>query len=85
MTTPDDVLTPAEAGEAIKVDPRRVRAWIRAGELPAIDVSLPNARRRAYRIRRGEWEAFIQRREVAPTPHPRRVAGGRRRSSFMPE
>ena len=44
--------------EALAVDVRRVRLWIKSGELPAVDVG-PRTRNRRWRIAQADLEAFL--------------------------
>lgn len=66
--------TPPELARELGVAAEKIIAWIRSGELAAIDVSerRGNGRPR-YRVRAEEWRQFLERREVGaePTPCPR--------------
>ena len=65
---PDQLLDPREAGALLRVSPSQVRAWARAGELPAI--ALPGtgakAERTSWRFRRGELLAWLESRGESP-------------------
>ncbi len=56
MTTnnPSEMLTPAQVGAELNISPRYVRAWIRAGTLPASKLGP-----RTQRVRRDDLEAFL--------------------------
>ena len=66
-------LTPAEVAEMLAVGAGRVFAWIRAGELPAMHVSVTTkSQRPQYRIARGDFDAFLDARRVRTRRGPRR-------------
>lgn len=52
--------------EALTVDQRRVKAWIRSGELPAVDVGPPGGKHRRWRISQEAIDVFLARRSAAP-------------------
>lgn len=61
-------LTPRELAERLKVDPGKVTAWIRSGQLLATDISLnPGIGKARYRISETEADRFLRSR----TQHPR--------------
>lgn len=62
------MLTPQQLADRLSVDVDKVRGWCRSGELPAIDVSDKGSRRPQYRIDERDIEAFVKRRNAAPTP-----------------
>ncbi len=49
-------LTVEEVGELFRVNIETVRRWIRAGELPALNLGGP---RSGYRIKRADLDSFI--------------------------
>ena len=51
-------LTPEEIAAKLRVDISTVRRWIKAGQLPALQVG------RQYRIEEPAYEAFLKSREV---------------------
>lgn len=80
MNTDRKGLTPPEVASLYGVEPAKVIAWIRAGELPAVNLATrPDARRPRYRIREADLDVFEQRRAVKPpsppaTRRPRRTS-----------
>ncbi len=81
MTTTRTHLKPSEVAAQRGIDVGNVLAWIRAGELPAIDVSKRRGGRPRWRIDVADLAAFeASRRNVQPkiTSTPRR---SRRRES----
>jgi hypothetical protein len=58
-------LTPAAFGERIGVSAEHVRSLIQAGEIRALDVSLPGSKRVEYRISDSEYERFVEARATA--------------------
>ena len=48
-----DVITIEDAAQQLKVQPKTVREWLRAGRLEGIKAG------RLWRIRREEWERFL--------------------------
>jgi excisionase family DNA binding protein len=71
-------LSPPQVAEQLGIDPEKVIAWIRRGELNACNVAEIVGGRPRYRIDPAELAAFLQRRSTAPTPKParRRKASG---------
>lgn len=67
--------TPPELAGENAVSHQTILALIESGELPAVDFSLTRKRPR-YRVKRSDWEAFLERRTVKPRPPvtPRRRA-----------
>jgi len=65
--------------EALAVDERRVRGWIRSGELPAVDVGPARGKHRRWRIAQSDLELFLARRAAtrpaAPARRRRREEG----------
>ena len=61
-------LTPPEFAKLRGIDVHRVLAWIRSGELAAINVASTLSGRPRYRIRPEDAEAFERRRLVLPMP-----------------
>ena len=58
----EDVFTVKEVAKQLRIDEKTVRAWIRRGELPAIDIG------GEYRIRQTALDDFIKRREKRDKP-----------------
>ena len=52
---PEEPLTVEEVAAELRIHPETVRAWIRTGELDALDIG------REYRIYRADLNDFIQR------------------------
>lgn len=55
----DQWMTTAQVAELFQVTEETIRRWIRAGELPVLDLG---ARKGGYRIRRADIDAFIRQR-----------------------
>jgi excisionase family DNA binding protein len=72
--------TPAELARLLRVSPDRIRAWIKAGELGAIDTARHRCGRPRYVILPHHLKEFEQRRSTAPPPKPSRR---RRRPSVI--
>ena len=58
-TGPEQWLTTQEVAEELRVNEETVRRWIRAGELPVLDLG---GGRAGYRVRRSDLQRFIQER-----------------------
>ena len=53
--------------EALSVDERRVRQWIKSGELPACNCgSTGSGKKPRWRISQNDLDAFLQRRSATP-------------------
>lgn len=70
-------LTPPEVASLYGVEPAKVIAWIRSGELPAINLATrADAKRPRYRIREADLDVFEQvrlaKRPPRSTRRPRR-------------
>jgi hypothetical protein len=63
--------------EALAVDERRVRGWIKSGELQAIDVGPARGKHRRWRISQDALDVFLARRSATP---PAPVTRRRRRA-----
>ncbi|MFV1968387.1 MAG: helix-turn-helix domain-containing protein, partial [Pirellulaceae bacterium] len=61
-------LTPPELASRWGISPEKVVAWVRSGELRAIDASTRRGGRPRYLIDISDVEAFERRRAVAPPP-----------------
>jgi excisionase family DNA binding protein len=60
-------ITVLEAAQELGVNEGTVLAWIRSGELRAVNVSCrQNGRRPTWRISRERLQEFLRRREVGP-------------------
>ncbi len=55
----DQWMTTAQVAELFQVTEETIRRWIRAGELPVLDLG---ARKGGYRIKRSDIDAFIRQR-----------------------
>jgi len=62
--SPDSFLTPPEVAKRLRVSPDKILAWIRRGELKAVNVS--NGGRPRFRISPNDLGAFLTSREVPP-------------------
>jgi len=69
-----DYLTPPAVAKLLHVRPDRVRAWIRSGQLRAVDLS--DGTRPRFRISESDLQIFLNRRSAAPEP---KVSRRRRR------
>ena len=65
------MLTPPDVARRLAVKPDRVIAWIRSGELRALNVSDGRVRPR-FRIDPADLEEFLARRAVQPPPRRQR-------------
>jgi|PlaIllAssembly_1097288.scaffolds.fasta_scaffold280225_2 excisionase family DNA binding protein len=63
-----DYLTPPEVARLLRVRESKVAAWIRTGQLVAINLS--EGRRPRYRVRRTDLEAYLEQRAVVPESKP---------------
>jgi excisionase family DNA binding protein len=61
-TNEDEVLTVKQVADELHVNDKRVRRWIQAGELIAIDLG------RDYRIYRRDLNEFIRKRRTGKDP-----------------
>jgi hypothetical protein len=62
--------TPNELARILRVNADRVRAWIRSGELPALNLASKRCGRPQFVILPHHVAAFEQRRSAAPRPGP---------------
>lgn len=69
--------TPPQVAEMWGVNPAKIIAWIRSGELRAIDASLSPGLRPRYLIDLEDLREFERRRSVAPPTKTAAEAGGR--------
>lgn len=67
MTTKQK-LTPPEVAELWGISPDKILAWIRSGELRAIDASTTRGGRPRYLIDVGDLAAFERSRSTTPVP-----------------
>jgi len=68
-TTVRHYLRPREVAEILDVKLETVLAYIRAGQLAAVNVAHPDARRRArWRISIEALEQFVTKRTIQPAP-----------------
>lgn len=69
----EHALTPPEVAKRYRVSPDKVRAWILAGQLRAVDVSArPGVGRPRWRIHPADLIAFETSRTAAPPVKPTR-------------
>jgi excisionase family DNA binding protein len=61
-------LTPPEIASRLGVARDKIMAWIRRGELTAVDLSESRGRRPRYRVDPRELERFLARRATTPPP-----------------
>jgi hypothetical protein len=64
--------TPSELARILRVNADRVRAWIRSGELPALNLASKRCGRSRFVVLPHHLAAFEQRRAAAPPPRPPR-------------
>ncbi len=64
--------TVREVARRYRVSPSKVRAWIKAGRLGAIDTSSTRCRQPRFVILPRHLEEFEQHRSAAPPPKPER-------------
>lgn len=74
-------LTPPQIRKELSVSHDKVLAWIRSGELHAVDLSTVQNGRPRWHIARADLEAFLSRRAATPTPKPAR----RRKRDDVPQ
>ena len=67
-----DAMTPPEVAQRLRVNAGKVLSWIRAGELPALNVATRPTGRPRYRISEADLLVFANRRAGAALPTPRR-------------
>ena len=65
-------LTPPEVARSWGISPDKVVAWIKSGELRAIDASTRRGQRPRYLIDVDDLADFEARRSCSPAPKPRR-------------
>jgi excisionase family DNA binding protein len=65
--------TPPEIAERLRVEPAKVIAWLRSGELEGVNIASRDSRRPRYRISEKALAEFLERRSAArPARAPRR-------------
>ena len=65
---PVELYTPEEVGQFARCSEMHVYRLIASGELPAVDIAQPGAKRTKTRIRSDDLAAYIERQtRVAPT------------------
>jgi excisionase family DNA binding protein len=64
--------TPAELARVLRVSADRVRAWIQAGELGAIDTARHRCGRPRFVVLPSHLAEFARKRSAAPPPKPAR-------------
>ena len=74
----DQWMTTAEVADQLRIDPDRVVAWIKAGQLVAVNIG--DGAKPRFRVSPGSLADFLEhRRPNPPTPRPR--ARQRRRTN----
>ena len=63
--------TPPAIAELLGIDVDKVRTWILAGELKAVDVATTTGGRPRWRISRQDLEEFLIQRSSSPPPKPK--------------
>ena len=71
----EKVLTPPEVARLLRVDPHTVIAWIRGGELRAVNVARRESRRPRFRVFAKDLEEFARKREYVAEVQRRRQGG----------
>ena len=72
--------TPPQLAKKYNIDPNRIRGFIEAGKLRAINLS--NATRPRYRITEDDWDDFLNSCQTCPKPPaPQSTGSSRRRRS----
>jgi excisionase family DNA binding protein len=64
--------TPRELAKVLRVSPDQIRAWIRSGELAALDTARHRCGKPRFIILQHHLAEFEQRRAVSPPPKPAR-------------
>jgi hypothetical protein len=65
------------------VHPDKIRSWIEAGELAAVDLAATRGRRPLYRISAEALKQFLERRQVLPRARPARSQKERLPDDFV--
>ncbi len=60
----EELLTVDEAAQIMRVHPRTIRGYVKAGEMAVVEIG-----KREYRIRRAELNRFIRDREARKGSH----------------
>jgi hypothetical protein len=68
----DKMLSPPQAAKLMGVDPHKVTAFIKSGDLVAFDLASPGSRRPRWRIAEDALETFLLRRQSRPAPPARK-------------
>jgi|GEM_PF-3707633 len=61
-------LTPPRVAERLGVDPQKILAWIRKGELLAVNLALTSTGRPRWHIDPKDLDKFLERRQSKPPP-----------------
>ena len=77
--------TTKEVAESLRVSPDKVLAWIRSGELEAVDVSTRGSRKKRFRVTHDAFQQFLRSRTTRPAPRPERRARRRQDEERIPE
>lgn len=64
------MFTPPQIAKRLQVSEDTVRAWIRTGELPAVNFAGPKATRPRYRITEEGLATLMNRKSVENRPQP---------------
>ena len=78
---PERYLSPPQIAERLGVAPRKVIAWIRSGELAAVNLASRGASRPRYAVSPASLAKFLSAKAVAPVaaPPPKADVRNRRR------
>ena len=83
MTETPVYLTPPEVAKRLRIRPDKVLAWIRSGELTAIDVSESQGGRPRWRVSEADLQDFLKRRQSQPAPKQTRRRREKPRKSYF--
>jgi excisionase family DNA binding protein len=78
-------LTPNELAAILRVSPDKVRAWIKSGELGAIDVAASRCGKPRWVILPHHLAEFENRRQAVSPPKPKPRKRGKTWEHFFPE
>jgi excisionase family DNA binding protein len=78
-------MTPNELAKVLRVSPDRIRAWIKTGELGAVNVADHQCGRPRFIILPHHLTAFEKRRSGAPPPKPPRRQRRTEQVDYFPD
>ncbi len=80
VTSDPHGFTPNQLAKLLRVSPDRIRAWIKSGELPALDTAPPRSRKPRFIVLPAHLEQFERKHRAVPTatkpPRRRRRTAG---------